>query len=163
MPMHRQAVAWYAALCGTRPLRPPASLLHNAALPSVSASQSQAPFVSGTASRPIGLRQQALCKVAFAGVGRTAVGAPRSLCSALRAASWLPCGGCGAVALVRHFTQCSGQWPAASHVVCPAHPCGPRRCAAFGPALGARPPPRGSHHPSARGHICAYVCLLSTI
>jgi len=32
--------------------------------------------------------------------------------------------------------------------VCPAHPCGPRRCAAFGPALGARPPPRGSLIPA---------------
>ena len=32
--------------------------------------------------------------------------------------------------------------------MCPAHPCGPRRYAAFGPALGARPPPRGSLIPA---------------
>ena len=36
-------------------------------------------LVSPTASRPYGFPKQALCKVAFAGVGRTAVGASRSL------------------------------------------------------------------------------------
>jgi len=36
-------------------------------------------FVSPTAARPRGFAKQALCKVAYAGVGRTAVGASRSL------------------------------------------------------------------------------------
>ena len=36
-------------------------------------------LVPPTASRPLGFTKQALCKVAFAGVGRTAVGASRSL------------------------------------------------------------------------------------
>ena len=46
-------------------------------------------FVSPTAARPHGFTKQALCKVACAGVGRTAVGAPRSV-PALRAAACTP-------------------------------------------------------------------------
>ena len=76
MPRHHEAVAWYAWQLWHSPAT---AKLHKAALPSVPASQSQAPFVSGTASRPVGLRQQALCKIACAGYGRTAVGASRSL------------------------------------------------------------------------------------
>ena len=87
--------------------------------------------------------------MAFAGVGRTAVGAPRSLarptCRSLRAlvvvvAVWRQSGAARCAA---------GQWPAASHVVCaPAHPCAsPLR--GLSPARwSARPPTVGA--PSAR-------------
>ena len=50
---------------------------------------------------------------------------------ALRATVWLPCGGCGTVASVRRFAQRSGQWPAASHLVCAPPTLWPRRCAAL--------------------------------
>ena len=46
---------------------PDTAKLHNAALPSVSASQSQAPFVAATASRPSGEGNGPLCKIAYAG------------------------------------------------------------------------------------------------
>ena len=67
---------------------------------------------------------------------------------ALRAAVWLPCGCCGAVALVRRFAQCSGQWPAASYLVCAPPTLWPRRCAALALRWSARPPPRGSLSPA---------------
>jgi hypothetical protein len=51
MPKDHEAVAWYAWQLWHSPAT---AKLHNAALPSVSASQSQAPFVSVTASRPSG-------------------------------------------------------------------------------------------------------------
>lgn len=106
-------------------------------------------LVSPTASRPSGFPKQALCKVAYAGTGASAVGAPRSLarptrrrlCALVIAVApgyWL-----GAARGV------VGQWPAASHVVCaPAHPQGLARFAGVGPARSARPPPKGA--PSAR-------------
>ncbi len=87
--------------------------------------------------------------MAFAGVGRTAVGASRSLARPTRhrlralvvvVAPWHWSGAARGVA---------GQWPAASHVVCaPAHPCAsPLR--GISPARwSARPPPVGA--PSAR-------------
>jgi hypothetical protein len=57
--------------CGHRTLRQHASLLHNATLHKVHASQSPSSF-GGHAplARPIGFTQQALCKVAYAGSGR---------------------------------------------------------------------------------------------
>ncbi len=67
---------------------------------------------------------------------------------ALRATVWLPCGGCGTVASVRRFAQRSGQWPAASHLVCAPPTLGPRRCAALALRWSARPPPRGSLSPA---------------
>jgi hypothetical protein len=45
MVRNHEAVAWHT---------PATAKLHKAALPSVSASQSQAPFVAATASRPLG-------------------------------------------------------------------------------------------------------------
>jgi hypothetical protein len=87
--------------------------------------------------------------VAFAGVGRTAVGASRSLARPtrrrLRALVVIVAPGhwSGAARCVL------GQWPAASHLVCaPAHPCAsPLR--GISPARwSARPPPVGA--PSAR-------------
>ena len=87
--------------------------------------------------------------MAFAGVGRTAVGASRSLARPTRrrlralvvvVAPWHWSGAARCVV---------GQWPAASSVVCaPAHPCAsPLR--GISPARwSARPPPVGA--PSAR-------------
>ncbi len=109
-------------------------------------------LVPPTASRPCGFTKQALCKVAFAGVGRTAVGAsrshPRPTRRRLRALV--------VVVALWHWSgaaRCAlGQWPAASHVVCaPAHPCAsPLR--GFSPARwSARPPPVGA--PSARAPL----------
>ena len=56
-----------------------------------------------------------------------------------------PCACRGTWALVRRFAQCTGQWPAASLVVCaPARPPGPRCCAALAPCAGLPVcPPRG--------------------
>ena len=90
--------------------------------------------------------------MAFARVGRTAVGASRSLARPtrrrLRALVVVVAPG--------HWSgaaRCEvGQWPAASHVVCaPAHPCAsPLR--GISPARwSARPPPMGA--PSARAHV----------
>jgi hypothetical protein len=59
-------------------------------------------LVSSTASRPLGFTKPTLCKVPSLG----AVAHPSALpgrIRALRAAVWLPCGCCGAVALVRRF------------------------------------------------------------
>ena len=92
-------------------------------------------LVPHTAARPDGFPKQALCKVAFAGYGRTAVGAPpvagtrptrrrlralvvclhRGISQALRASFW---------------SVACGQ----SCCVCPAH-LGPRRCAALACAV----------------------------
>lgn len=106
-------------------------------------------LVPHTASRPFGFTKQALCKVAFAGGGRAAVGASRSLARPTRrrlralvvvVAVWHQSGAARGVL---------GQWPAASHGVCaPAHPCAsPLR--GISPARwSARPPPVGA--PSAR-------------
>ena len=90
--------------------------------------------------------------MAFAGVGRTAVDASRSLARPTRrrlralvvvVAPWHWSGAARCVL---------GQWPAASHVVCtPAHPCAsPLR--GISPARwSARPPPVGA--PSARAPL----------
>jgi hypothetical protein len=51
MPKRHKAVAWYAWQLWCSPAT---AKLHKAALPSVPASQSQAPFVAATASRPLG-------------------------------------------------------------------------------------------------------------
>jgi hypothetical protein len=114
MPKDHEAVAWYAWQLWHSPAT---AKLHNAALPSVSASQSQAPFVSVTASRPSGEGNRLYAKLP----SLDAVAQPSALPGrfrALRAASWLPCGCCGTVALVRRFAQCSGQWPTAIPYVC---------------------------------------------
>ena len=66
-------------LCSVRPLRPPASLLHNAAFCKMSASQSQAPFVAATASGPFGFTKKALCKIAYAGAGASTACTPQPL------------------------------------------------------------------------------------
>ena len=131
--------------CGTRPLRQSYITPHCSQCPPV--------------SRKLLLWQPPLRALRVKATGRYAklpsldtVTQPSALLGrirALRATVWLPCGGCGTVASVRRFAQCF--WSVAcgqSCCVCPAHPCGPRRYAAFGPALGARPPPRGSLIPA---------------
>ena len=84
---------------------------------------------------------------AFAGYGRTAVGAPRSHSRPTRrqlAPLWLSwhCG-IGQALRAGFLSVACGQ----SCCVCPAHPvASPLR--GIGPALGARPPPRGSLSPA---------------
>ena len=111
-------------------------------------------LVSPTASRPYGLPKQALCKVAFAGVGRTAVGASRSHPRPMRRRLRVVVG-MGIVASVRRFAHCFGQRPTAVHVVfAPAHPWGLLTSQAS-PARSARPPPRGLPKPA---HLCFGFC-----
>ena len=136
--------------CGTRPLRPPASLLHNAALPSVPASR--------CAKAPLGAAHRfAPCRVKATGVMQSGLRWSRShsrrrfpVASAPYAPpSARPCGYRGTWALVRRCALCFDQWPTASHLVCaPAHPCAsPLR--GISPARwSARLPPKGA--PSAR-------------
>ena len=100
-------------------------------------------LVPHTAARPDGFPKQALCKVAFAGDGRTAVGAPRSRVHALRAAVCTPLWCACTWALVRRCALRFGQWPTASHVVS-APPTLGLAAARHWPARSARPPPRGS-------------------
>ena len=136
--------------CGARPLRPPASLLHNAAFWKVLASRSaKAPLgvahrfaplrVSKTGVMQSGLRwSRSHCRRRFPVVGTPYAPPPAR-----------PCGSRGTWALVRRCALCFGQWPTASHLVCaPAHPQGLARFAGIGPARSARPPPEGA--PSAR-------------
>jgi len=128
--------------CGPRPLRPPALLLHNAALPSVPASRcAKAPLGAGHCFAP--------CRVKATGVMQSGLRWSRShnrrrfpVASAPYAR---PCGCRGTWALVRRWALCFGQWRTASHLVCaPAHPQGLARFAGIGPARSARPPPEGA-------------------
>ena len=137
--------------CGTRPLRPPASLLHNAALLSASASQSQAPFVAATASRPSGESNRRYAKLPTLERSHSRRRFPVSSCPTRRRLRALV-----AVVAPWHWSGAArcvvGQWPAASHLVCaPAHPCAsPLR--GISPARwSARPPPMGA--PSARAPL----------
>ncbi len=112
-------------------------------------------LVAVTASRPSGEGNRRYAKWPSLGTVAQPSALPGRV-RALRAANWLPCGCCGTVALVRRFAQ--GVWSVAcgqSSCMCPAHPCGPRRYAAFGPALGARPPPRGSLIPAPNTSGCS--------
>jgi hypothetical protein len=111
--------------CGARPLRPPASLLHNAALPSVPASRcAKAPLGAGHRSAP--------CRVKATGVMQSGLRWSRShsrrrfpvVGTPYAPPSARPCGCRGTWALVRRCALCA--WSVAcgqSYVVCPAHPC----------------------------------------
>jgi hypothetical protein len=106
MARHQEAVAW----CARQLLRTPASLLHNAALASV--------FVSRCAKAPLGSGHRcALCRVKAAGVMQSGLRWSRSH-SRLRAL--------GVVVALWHQSGAArfvvGQWPAASHGVCPRPP-----------------------------------------
>ena len=115
--------------CGTRPLRPPASLLHNAALPSVPASRcAKAPLGAGHRFAP--------CRVKATGVMQSGLRWSRShsrrrfpvVGTSYAPPSARPCGYRGTWALVRRCAL--GQWPAASYLVCAPPTLWPRRCAA---------------------------------
>lgn len=110
--------------CGARPLRPPASLLHNAALPSVPASRcAKAPLGAGHRFAP--------CRVKATGVMQSGLRWSRShsrrrfpvACTPYAPPSARPCGCRGTWALVRRFAQ--GVWSVAcgqSCCVCPRPP-----------------------------------------
>jgi hypothetical protein len=83
MARHHEAVAWYS---------PATAKLHNAALPSVSASQSQAPFVAATASRPSGEGNRLYAKLPSLGTVAQPSALPgrwHALCAAVCAPLWL--------------------------------------------------------------------------
>jgi hypothetical protein len=120
--------------CATAPAK-----LHKKALHQVAASQSQAPLVAATADAPCGFMQHFLCKIAYAGPGLSAVGAPRSV-PALRAADCRPCWCAGVVAYVRRCARVF--WSVACgqvSCVCPAHPLGLACFAASARGLPVRP------------------------
>jgi hypothetical protein len=110
--------------CGTRPLRPPASLLHNAALPSVPASRcAKAPLGAGHRFAP--------CRVKATGVMQSGLRWSRShsrrrfpvVGTPYAPPSARPCGCRGTVALVRRCALCA--WSVAcgqSCRVCPRPP-----------------------------------------
>ena len=93
---------------GTRPQRPPASLLHKAPFCEAPASRyAKASLGAGRRCAPYGFTKQALCKVAEAGAVFLGV----------------------CVALFRRCAQFSSQWPAASHhVSAPPTPSGFAAC-----------------------------------
>ena len=136
---------------GARPLRSPASLLHNAALPSVPGSR--------CAKAPLGVAHRfAPSRVHKTGVMQSGLRWSRShsrrrfpVASAPYAPpSARPCGCRGTVASVRRCALCG--WSVAcgqSLCVCPAHPvASPLR--GFGPALVCPSAPKGLPQPSAR-------------
>jgi hypothetical protein len=110
--------------CGARPLRPPASLLHNAALPSVPASRcAKAPLGAGHRFAP--------CRVKATGVMQSGLRWSRShsrrrfpvVGTPYAPPSARPCGCRGTVALVRRCALCG--WSVAcgqSCGVCPRPP-----------------------------------------
>ena len=139
--------------CGTHPLRPPASLLHNAAFCEVCASR--------CAKAPLGAAHRfAPSRVHKTGVMQSGLRWSRShsrrrfpvACTPYAPPSARPCG-CRVTVASSGAARCVvGQWPAASHVVCaPAHPyASPLR--GISPARwSARPPPVGA--PSARAPL----------
>lgn len=131
------------AICGHRTLRQHASLLHNATLHKVHASQSQSSFGDhAPLARPVGFTQQALCKVAYAGSGRQLSALPGRFApyAPPPVALWVRLHGGFSQALCAVFSV-SGF---AGHVVlAPAHPWRSLASQAS-PARSARPPPKGA-------------------
>jgi len=132
---------------GHRLRRP--SGLHRVLLPSVPASQSQAPLVAATASRPSGEGNRLYAKLPTLERSHSRRRFP--VASAPYAPpSARPCGCRGTVASVRRCALCG--WSVAcgqSLCVCPAHPvASPLR--GFGPALVCPSAPKGLPQPSAR-------------
>ena len=149
--------------CGARPLRQSYITPHCPQCPPVATLKLR--LVPVTASRPSGEGNGPLCKIAFAGYGRTAVGASRSLARPTRrrlAPLWLlwRCG-IGQALRAAFWSVACGQ----SSCVCPAHPvASPLR--GIGLALGARPPPRGSLSPAQlcslyRNRLCSWQHMQS--
>ena len=150
----------YATTVGTPPLRPPASLLHNAAFPKVRGSRyAKAPLDAPHRCAPFGHRKLALCKVACAG---QRAGQPSSL-PGRGYTSYAPSPGRPCVVL------CPGFQSGASRIVLvsglrpvtwcvPPPTLGPRRCAAWLRAELPVRPPRGLPQ-SARGWCCFGYCV----
>ena len=140
--------------CSVRPLRPPASLLHNAAFCEVVASRcAKAPLGAGHRFAPSGFTKQALCKVAFAGDERTAVGASRSLARPTRRHLRALVGVCLHLCIgqaLRAVLSVSGLRPV---ILCVPPPTRwPRRCAALALRWVCPSAPKGLPQPSAWGH-----------
>ena len=118
-------------------------------------------LVPHTAARPDGFPKQALCKVAFAGDGRTGVGAPRSRVHALRAAVCAPLWVCphhGISQALRAVCLVSGLRPVMWCM--PPPTLGPRRCAAWLRAeLPVRPQGPPVHAPSLLGFAISLVAV----
>ena len=112
-----------------------------------------------TAARPDGFPKQALCKVTFAGDGRTAVGAPRSLVRPTRRRlhALVVCLRSGISQALRAVCLVSGLRPIILCVPPPAR--GPRRCAAWLRAELPVRPPRGLPQ-SALHWLCWHLTLL---
>ena len=148
MPKDHKAVAWYAWQLWHSPAT---AKLHNAALLSVSASQSQAPFVAATASRPSGESNRRYAKLPTLERSHSRRRFPVSSCPTRRRLRALV-----VVVAPGHWSGAArcvlGQWPAASHVVCaPAHPCASPLLGISPARWSARPPPVGA--PSARAPL----------
>ena len=114
-----EAVAWYSVHCGTRPLRPPASLLHKAPFCKVLASRSaKAPLGVAHRCAPSRVYKTGLMQSGLRwGRSHSRQRSPVSSCPTRRRLT-RPFGCRGTLASVRRFAQCTGQWPAASLVVC---------------------------------------------
>lgn len=107
-------------------------------------------LVHPTATRPHGCPKQALCKVAFAGDGRTAVGASRSLArpTRRRQRALVVCMRRGISQALRAVCLVSGLRP---FLLCLPPPTrGPRRCAALAPRWTAHSPREGAPSVSAK-------------
>ncbi len=150
--------------CGTRPLRPPASLLHNAALPSVPASRcAKAPLGAGHRFAP--------CRVKATGVMQSGLRWSRShsrrrfpvVGTSYAPPSARPCGYRGTWALVRRCALCG--WSVAcgqSSCVCPRPPSGPRPLRGRWPRAVCPSAPEGA--PSVRAktrRLTASACWCS--
>ena len=109
-------------------------------------------FVSSTASAPSRVHKTGLMQSGLRWVRSHSRRRFPVACAPYAPPAVRPFGCRGAVASVRRCAHCSGQWPAASHLVCaPAHPrASPLR--GISPARwSARPPPVGA--PSARAPL----------
>ena len=151
--------------CGACPLRPPLRALrvyirpHFVKCAPVAALKLR--LVSPTASRPRGFTKQALCKVACAGGGHTAVGASRSLARptrrrlALCGLSWH----LGIGQALRAMCLASGLRPVIWCV--PRPPCG-LAAARHWPALVCPSAPKGLPQPSGKTNIPMQLGVLRT-
>jgi hypothetical protein len=147
--------------CGSRPLRQSYITPHCPQCPAVAALKLR--LVPVTAARPSGEGNRRYAKLPSLGTVAQPSALPGRI-RALRAASWLLCGCCGTVALVRRFAQRSGQWPAASHLVCaPPTLWASPRFAGIGPALVSPSAPKGLPQPSAKRHSSVFLVAIKCI
>lgn len=123
--------------------------LHNAPFCKVPASQSRAPLVAVTASRPSGLQNRRYAK--FAPLSRLVVCRRSPLADAPYAPSSVALSTrqlCGIYQALR-----ASFWSAASPgILCRPPPTPGLACCAASPARSARPPPKGAPSEPRRGH-----------